>query len=334
MAPRFTTTKAGINLPCRAVAASQQESCAHGLHEGTQSRAVRFGKMSKNNLMWLVINSASGSYDEAAIADLREILAQSEFAPAKVIDCQQDQLPGRKELEAAKVTQLAVFAGDGTLSAYLGQLEREGWQGEALPLPGGTQNLLCRSIFGEQDAASIAGMLAKGRLQTTQRSCLRCGEHTAIAEVLVGPGARWALAREDLREREIGKLLNKTLEITEEAATGPLVRLVEPSSGREEGYPGLHFSVLDGVLAARGYHMDTVTEWIKQGFAITAGDFREGPYDDLGNLTHARCQPTGGETIDVMIDGEHDTVTGELSIRLDQFGLAILGLPEGPQQKS
>lgn len=302
--------------------------------KGTQSRTVRFRKMSKTNLMWLVINSASGSYDEATITDLRKILAQGEFAPAKVIDCQQDQLPGRKELEAAKVTQLAVFAGDGTLSAYLGQLEREGWQGQALPLPGGTQNLLCRSIFGEQDAASIAGMLAKGRLQTTLRSCLRCGEYTAIAEVLVGPGARWALAREDLREREIGKLLNKTLEITEEAATGPLVRLFEPSLGREEGYPGLHFSVLDGVLAARGYHMDTVTEWIKQGFAITAGDFREGPYDDLGNLTHARCQPTGGETIDVMIDGEHDTVTGELSIRLDQFGLAILGLPEGFQQQS
>ena len=334
MAARFTTTKAGINLPCRAPPAGYHKSDPRRQRRGTQSRAVRFGKMSRNNHMWLVINSTSGSYDEAAIADLREILAQGEFAPAKVIDCQQDQLPGRKELEAAKVTQLAVFAGDGTLSAYLGQLEREGWEGEALPLPGGTQNLLCRAVFGERDAPTIAEMLAKGRLQKTRRSCLRCGKHTAIAEVLVGPGARWALAREDLRDREIGKLLNKTLEITEEAATGPLVRLVEPSSGREEGYPGLHFSVLDGALAARGYHMDTVTEWIKQGFAITAGDFREGPYDDLGNMSHARCQPTSGETIDVMIDGEHDTVTGELSIRLDQFALAILGLPEELQQKS
>ena len=293
--------------------------------------------------MWLAVNSASGSYSEAALGDLRAAFGSGAAAPARTtarttartpartiartIDCQQDGLPGRDELEDAGVARLAVFAGDGTLSRYLGRLEAEGWRGVVLPLPGGTQNLLCGEMFGNRTGPEIARMLARGELGEMRRNCMRCGDHTALAEILMGPGARWSDVREDFREGELGAVLHKSVEITKEAATGPLVWMAEPRVGREDGYPGLHFSIPDTAITVRGYHMDNWAEWLKQGLAIAMRDFRDGPYDDLGTVPRARCRSTDGREIDLMVDGERASVGHEVVVTRDRFGLTLLGLP-------
>lgn len=287
--------------------------------------------MSANSFLWLAVNSSSGSYSEAAVADVREAFGSGEgTAPTitRTIDCQHETLPGRSDLEAENVAYLAVFAGDGTLSDYLGKLEREGWGGAVLPLPGGTQNLLCTDMFGDRTAPEIATLFARGELHETRRNCMRCAEHTALAEILAGPGAKWADVREDFREGEVSRMVGKSVEITRDAATGPLVRLVEPPAGRARGYPGLHFSIPDGAIVARGYHMDNLAEWLKQGLAIAMRDFREGPYDELGTMERVRCQSTDGSLVDLMIDGEGETGESLVTITSDRFDLTVLGLPE------
>ena len=231
-------------------------------------------------------------------------------------------------LEAGNVAQLAVFAGDGTISDYLARLEREGWRGAVLPLPGGTQNLLCTEMFGQRSAAEIAAMLINGELQHTRRHCLRCGEHTALSEILLGPGARWADVREDLREGEVGEMLSKSVEITKESYAGPMVWVAEPRIGRKEGYPGLHLSIQAGEMTVRGYHMDNLAEWLQQGLAILKRDFRDGAYDELGALERLRCRSTDRTGIDLMVDGEREAAAGEVMIRRDWFDLTLMGLPE------
>ena len=102
------------------------------------------------NLLWLVANRASGSNDDDTLSAVISALTDSGYAPAKVVDCAADPLPTRADLEAARVGVLAVFTGDGTLSAVVPPLE--GWAGHVLVLPGGTSNLLVEICHGPDNA--------------------------------------------------------------------------------------------------------------------------------------------------------------------------------------
>ncbi|QIQ86489.1 hypothetical protein [Erythrobacter sp.] len=278
---------------------------------------------------FLIVNSASGSFTEQAVEAVRAALAGGDGDGARVrtFDCRADELPGRAALESAGATRLAIFAGDGTISRHLVRLEAEGWDGAVLPLPGGTQNLLSTAMFGQLSATEIAAMFAKGTLVETRRHCLRCEGHTALAEILCGPGARWADVREELRAREMGEAAAKSLDITREAASGALVRLARPAGGRAEGYPGLHFSLPDGAMVARGYRMENLGDWVRQGWAMATRDFREGPYDELGTMDEAQVEAVEGGAIDLMIDGELARAGAAITIRREPFGLSFMGLP-------
>ncbi|SMQ60026.1 Diacylglycerol kinase catalytic domain-containing protein [Altererythrobacter xiamenensis] len=275
---------------------------------------------------WLIVNSASGSYSEKAVADVRAALCSGSSLDVKTLDCSSVDLPGAKELDQAGVRRLVVFSGDGTMSNYLGRLEKEGWEGAALPLPGGTKNLLCTDMHGTSSAADLAAMYARGELSETTRDCMRCGSLTALAEILAGPGARWADVREEMRDHEIGAALKDGIDIAEEAAQGVLVQLVDPPT--EKGYPGLHFSLQEGAIEARGYPLETVRDWIGQGWAMATRDFREGPFDELGKMQIARCEVIGGDGsakgMDLMVDGERETAGHRVEIGREVFGLAFL----------
>lgn len=266
----------------------------------------------------------SGSYAEETVRDITQTLKGSRHAPGQVIDCQETSLPGAGDLERAGVDCLIVFTGDGTLSRYLGNLEGDGWRGTVLPLPGGTKNLLCTDIFGESDALDIARLLARGRLSEGSRGCIRCGKHTALAEILLGPDARSAEVRESLRQNDFADALKTSAEIASEAANGPLIRIVEPPIDREQGYPGILFTPVDETLWARGYHLESVEDWVKQTVAIAKRDFRDGPHDDLGTMRRARCCIEDNGTIDAMIDGELECLSGEVEVVFDHFALPFL----------
>jgi len=279
----------------------------------------------------LLVNSASGSYSEEAVAEVRAALGRGDGASVRTLDCRSDELPGRAGLERAGTALLAVFAGDGTISRHLARLEGEGWQGVVLALPGGTQNLLATAMFGALGATEIAAKSAQGQLVETRRHCMRCAGHTALAEILCGPGARWADVREDMRAREMGEAAAKSIDITREAASGALVRLVDPPAGREEGYPGLHFALseggCDGAMTIRGYRMENLGDWVRQGWAMATRDFREGPFDELGTADLARIMAVEGGEIDLMIDGETARVGARIDIAREPFDLTFMGLP-------
>ena len=277
--------------------------------------------------LWLVVNSASGSNDEAGLAALIAQLSGHGSAPARVIDCSAEDLPVRAELEAGGVATLAVFAGDGTIGAVLPPLE--GWGGQVLVLPGGTTNLLAKMLHQPCETGPIIAAFASGAARPGQRPCVRLPGHTALCEVLAGPGAKWSDVREGLRDGDVSAVAATAIDAVKESAGGAMVLIAEPALGHEAGYAGVRLTPAAGGLIVDGYRSDGFADYLKQGLALLQRDFREGPHDELGTHPQLLCRSADGGPIELMIDGERATGATELRFSLATLALNLLATGDG-----
>jgi|KBSSwiStaDraftv2_1062776.scaffolds.fasta_scaffold95352_4 diacylglycerol kinase family enzyme len=262
--------------------------------------------------LWLVVNPASGSNSEAAIAALTASLAQARNAPARVLRLPDDALPSRAMLEAANVATLAIFTGDGTINAQVAQLH--GWSGTVLVLPGGTQNLLAKALHGDVDAPTIAARLGRGELQRTQRQAVRTSAGDALIEVLAGPGATWADVREGVRDMDISAIATALTEAVRSTADGAAVRVSSPPMGKSEGYRAVRIDADAGTLTLDGYDAQDLGDLAAHGVSmLVKRDFRQGPHEELGQTETVTC--TSDDPIALMIDGERRDGTREEEFR-------------------
>ena len=275
--------------------------------------------MTRAPTLWLVANSASGSNDDAALTSLIELLRDAGHPPARVIDCSSEDLPSRAELAEAGVATLAVFTGDGTVGALLPPLE--GWSGQVLVLPGGTTNLLAKMLHEPCETEAIVAAFAGGQARPVRRPCVASPGHTALCEVLAGPGAKWSDVREGLRERDLAAVTSTALDAVKDSAGGSMVLIAEPDLGHDEGYAGVRIVPCDEGLAVSGYRSDGFADYFKQGLALLQRDFRGGPHDELGTHLQLLCRSADGSPIELMIDGER--VSGSST---ERFSLATLAL--------
>lgn len=275
---------------------------------------------------WLIYNGASGSHDDEVLADLVEALAAAGHAPARVLDCKEGT-PAAREAAAAGVGLIVIHGGDGTLSRTITGLE--GFPGAVLPLPGGTYNLLARDLFGERTPREIVALLAAGRLTPVRRSCLRGSAGTAIAELLAGPGAKWADVREELREANIGEVIAKSWDAAATSTVGPMVALTRPARGRAEGYAGIRLVPGPAAMRIDGYAAEGLGDYLQQGLAILKRDFREGPHDELGEARRVSLRSLEAEPIPLMIDGERSEGGPALTFSLDRLKVDLLGPADG-----
>ena len=279
-----------------------------------------------NGDTWLIYNGASGSHDDAALEDLVAALAAGGFAPAKVLDAK-DGTPDAAAANAAGIGLLVVHGGDGTLSRTIGDLE--GFTGRVLPLPGGTYNLLCTEIFDERTPIEIVGLLGEGKLAPHRRTCIRGEGLVALCELLAGPGAKWADVREELRDANYGEMIAKGWDAAADSTVGPMVALTDPAVGREDGYSGVRLvPQVDGIFV-EGFATEGIGDFLQQGAAILARDFREGPHDDLGSFPRVSCRSLEGEAIPLMVDGERSEGGAQLAFSLDRLEVDLLGMADG-----
>lgn len=264
---------------------------------------------------WLCVNAASGSNNEAAMAAVTQAFEAVNAAPARIIDLAEGALPQRRELAEGNVARLAIFAGDGTTNAVVTALE--GWDGQILVLPGGTANLLARSLHGDRDALTIVHALP--RLTPLRRHCIRSSQGTGLIEVLAGPGATWSDVREGLREGDLPGIAASTATAIRQSTAGPMVAIVEPRLGRPDGYSGVRIEAAEQGLLIEGYGADTVADYLRQGLALLRRDFRQGPHEELGAAPEILCRSLGDGPIELMIDGERRTGGRE-----ERFSLAEL----------
>lgn len=273
--------------------------------------------------LWLIVNRASGSNSDEAVRAVTTALDSAGLGPALVRDVVEG-LPERAELEAAGVGVLAVFTGDGTINTVATALE--GWGGALLPLPGGTANLLARSLHGDRPAPTIAA--AAQRLARTRRTCVRWSGGTALAEVLAGPGAHWGEVREGLRDGAVGEVAGTAMAAIRESLAGPMVRLADPPRGRAEGYPGLLLTPGRDGLRVSGYRAEGPGDILAHGVALLRRNFREGPHEALGTYPAVECRSADGAApIALLIDGERRDGGPAERFSLAPFALDLLGFP-------
>jgi hypothetical protein len=275
---------------------------------------------------WLIYNGASGSHDDQALRDLLGALAAAGHAPARVVDCK-DGTPDAAEADAARVGLVVIHGGDGTMSRTLRDLE--GFPGAALALPGGTFNLLARELFGERDPLAIVGLLAAGALSRVRRTCIRGDGVLALAELLAGPGAKWADVREGLRDSNIGEVIARGWDAAANSAVGPMIAVTQPARGRAEGYAGVRLCPRPQGMTIDGYAAEGLGDYVQQGIAILKRDFRDGPHDELGAARAVTCRSLAGEPIPLMVDGERSEGASELAFSLDTFDCDLLGIADG-----
>lgn len=256
--------------------------------------------------LWLVVNPASGSNDEAAQQALIERLAQAGQTPKKVIDITQDPDLSPAALDAAGVGTLAIFTGDGTLSTVISGLRN--WRGDVLVLPGGTTNLLAKALHGEDVTTdSAAAAFGDGALMPVERTAITWSGGLAVCELLAGPGATWSDVREELRDGNIVAMAQTAVEAARQSGNGALVRLNKPDIGKGEGYGGLRLVPNREGLMVDGYGADCVADYLRQGLALLRRNFREGPHDELGSHPVVHCETVDGAEMDLMVDGERMT---------------------------
>ena len=273
--------------------------------------------MTDYSKIWLVTNSASGSYSEQAVAELTGRFAAAGHTVDHVLTIPAENRPDRSKLEAAGVDLLAIYTGDGTINGVVTGLY--GWDGHILVLPGGTQNLLAKALHGDGDAGAIVSAVFAGRSAPITRHLIRTSQGDALCEVLAGPGARWSDVREAMRDGDLGGMATTLGEAIGQSAGGAPVRIAEPALGKPEGYPAVRVHPAEGHMLVDGYGAETVADYAMQGLALLRRDFREGPHDKLGD--HPAIECVSNEPIELMIDGER--MTGGLRERFEIHECAV-----------
>lgn len=270
--------------------------------------------------LWLVVNAASGSNSDAAVHDVTVALAHAGCAPARTVRFPDEDLPTRDLLEREGVATLAIFTGDGTINTATTRIE--GWSGRVLVLPGGTQNLLSKSLHGDVPASDVVRAAVHDG-GTKRLRVVRTSQGTSLVEVLAGPGAMWADVREGVRDLDFGTIAESFSAAWRETTEGPGVRLANPAVGRAEGYRAVRIAPQNTQVLIEGYDFEDFGQFAAQGFAmLVKRDFRQGPHDDLGHFDCVTCR--SDSPIALMIDGERRQGGTEEHFVCEEFDLDFL----------
>lgn len=274
---------------------------------------------------WLVFNRASGSHDEALLGEIRSRLETGGFSIALEFDCQQQECPAANDPRLAEASHVVVLGGDGTLNTQLTNLQ--GWGGLALPLPGGTMNLLCKNLHGDDDPLAVVDRFVNGELAPRRLPMIIGESCSAFAELLAGPGAKWADVREDMREGALPAIIEDAVAAASEAAYGARVAVLKPAVGRSDGYPGVRLTPEARGLRVQGYGGEGLADFLRQGAAIVGRDFRDGPHEELGEAKSVTLGTPDKSPVELMADGERFTGGPTETFRLAELDLDLLGAP-------
>jgi hypothetical protein len=272
--------------------------------------------------IWLVVNDASGSNDEQAVAALEESCGGAGLALERVVRFPEQPLPTPAGLDDAGIELVGVFAGDGTVNALVNRLA--GWGGAALVLPGGTMNLLFHRLHGERELDEVVGLVAAGAAKTVRPGVITCRAGTALADLLAGPGTRWYEVREAMREADVLAVAGSAAQALGETLGRPGIVCREPVTGRAEGYPLIMLTPTEGGIRVSGFYAETPGEFLEGSWALLRRSFREGPHDELGLVDRITLASTMDEPFGVLIDGEKAESPGSEEFRLVPCAVDLL----------
>lgn len=157
--------------------------------------------------LWFITNTASGSATDAKAEAIVAVFEERGLSLVGRTSFPDDDLPTGEDLDAAGADTVALFAGDGTINAAVCALAK--WPGTILILPGGTMNLLAKSLHGNADPRTIIHA-AHERGEIVALPFVEAGQHRALVGLILGPATAWVHARELVRSgklRGLGRAL-------------------------------------------------------------------------------------------------------------------------------
>lgn len=146
--------------------------------------------------LWFITNEKSGTATPARAAAIEGIFAELGLTLAGRTRFPADDLPTAQSLDAAGVDTAVLFAGDGTINVACSALSD--WSGAILILPGGTMNMLAKTLHGSADPKAIL-LAAHERGRKVALPFVEAGRHRGLVGLILGPVATWVRARELVR---------------------------------------------------------------------------------------------------------------------------------------
>jgi len=263
-----------------------------------------------------IVNRSSGSHDPAQCDALRQALQRHGGRPVRMFAIPDDPLPSAAQARADHIGLIAIFAGDGTVSAAVDALE--GWEGELLILPGGTMNLLSRKLHGNAEPEAIVERaFGPAARRATLPLAEGCGVRSLVG-IVAGPTAAWGEVREDMRQRDLGGLVESVPDALQETLQGEPVTV----DGVEGAFQAIFIDPQEDALAANAFNAATAAELLQHGWAWLRGDFREGPQTPLLCARTLTLRRDGD--IDLLVDGEQARVASPCRFTLGRSGLTSI----------
>ena len=145
-----------------------------------------------------VLNTGSGSCDETSADQARALLDHAGLEAAEIVSVGPTELAAALQGAAATADVLIVLGGDGTIGTAAGLCGGPNAP-YLIPLPGGTMNMLPKSLYGAETwTDALAAVLAAPVEQKVSGGDL--AGHRFYCAAILGAPSLWADAREAVRE--------------------------------------------------------------------------------------------------------------------------------------
>lgn len=261
-------------------------------------------------------NAASGSYDPALLDALEDQCRAAGHGVAPAIMLPDADLPTPAALDAHGVTMLAIMTGDGTINGATAALA--GWAGAILVLPGGTLNLLAKSLHGDRPADAILADALGGGAAVRPIPTIACRAGRALVSMIAGPTTAWAEVREQMRQRDLGALTEAVPAALRQTMDGDAVRL----SGDTRDFQAISMTPAPDGIHADGVRADGAGLLVRHALAWLGGDFRDGPTEALG--AYPTLTVTSNSAMGLLMDGEQADGAASVTFTLEPSPVAFV----------
>lgn len=273
--------------------------------------------MNAMETLWFIYNPRSRTADEALAEQIEEAFEKGGQPVARKLALGDDPLPGTADLEKAGVTLLVELSGDGSISSLASSLD--GWNGTLLVLPGGTMNLLSKTLHGDATPLEIVERVLAGEARRQTVPIILHGDIIAYTGIIAGPTAAWGEVREDLRKGDIVSLGEDALHAVKATFDAPGVSI----EGSNDAYPAIFLEPGEDALRLSAVRADHAGDLLAHGWAWLMGDFRKGPFTPLDDAAEVMLG-SSGRRLGLLVDGEQMKTTEPALFQAGRSTLAFL----------
>lgn len=231
-------------------------------------------------------------------------------------------LPSVDDLEQAGCDAVLVFGGDGTIAAAATALEA--WAGRCIVLPGGTMNMLAKTLHGDTGWADIVSSVTPDAAAISL-PYVEAGGRRAFVAMIAGPVTAWVHPREAVRAGRFASL-RRGLVLAWRRTFSEGVRVIGTGTGRRRHQAVIIMPQAEALEVAT-VDARSIGQIIALGWRWLRDDWRQAP----GVTSTGAAQVTlwARRRITALMDGEEVILEPPALVRHGTTRLRFVALAEG-----